>query len=448
MNRGRTRLSGPPAFDDDEPEDIGFLYTASLPLYGSCVVQSSLSPATRDRYQGYTNCWCNFCERAGVPPLPVNPYALTLWIELLIGAYAGSSVNVALSAVITWSKLNNFPNPIEENPMLDLLRQGLRRTYRRRAKPQPLAITADIVLQLFQRYWRLHGDDPTTDIQYTRFIGMLLTAVEVGPRPSEELNWNLCSYLPLADAAGATLLFINTKNNFDQRGSLACASIADARLPLKTCPSAFAFLQQVWLPLLARLGVHRHPLCNTDRDSLYVCRLCPSLFPTLPANGPPGRVRRTHLASMLRLYLNLGQVPDVHRYTPTSLRSGCASIAAAERVPSQVIQRHLRWCGEGTQAVYTEQPAADKLSVSRAIHQAYLAGNAEPYASYDDECYVCQQPGLLLLCDGTNCTRAAHPTCVGLQGAPTEEWLCDPCRVPLRVYRHRRVATPTNLPQW
>ena len=97
--------------------------------------------------------------------------------------------------------------------------------------------------------------------------------------------------------------------------------------------------------------------------------------------------------------------------------------------------------------MYTEQPTADKLSVSRAIHQAYLAGNAEPYASYDDECYVCRQPGLLLLCDGTNCNRAAHPTCVGLQGAPTDEWLCDPCRAPLMLYRHRRVATPTNLPQ-
>jgi hypothetical protein len=91
----------------------------------------------------------------------VNPYALALWVELLIGAYAGSSVNVALSAVITWSKLSNYPNPFVEHPMLDLLRQGLRRTFLRRTKPQPLAITADIVLQLFHRYWRLHGDDPT-----------------------------------------------------------------------------------------------------------------------------------------------------------------------------------------------------------------------------------------------------------------------------------------------
>ncbi len=48
-------------------------------------------------------------------------------------------------------------------------------------------------------------------------------------------------------------------------------------------------------------------------------------------------------------------------------------------------------------SVYTDPRAADQLTVSRAIHQAYLAGSTEPYDSYDDECYVCQQPGMLLL---------------------------------------------------
>jgi hypothetical protein len=62
---------------------------------------------------------------------------------------------------------------------------------------------------------------------------MLLTAVELGPRPSEELMWNICSCIPLPNAAGATLLFIDTKNNLNQRGPLARASIANAldRLP-------------------------------------------------------------------------------------------------------------------------------------------------------------------------------------------------------------------------
>ena len=446
VNRGRPRLLGPPAHDDPEPERVRFTYEGTLPLYGSCIVQSSLSPATRDRYQAWTDEWCQFCQRAGVPPLPVNPHAPTLWIELLINAYAGSSVNVAFSAVITWSKLNNFTNPIVENPMLELLRQGLRRTFLRRTKPQPPAITADVVLQLFHRYWRLHRDDPTADIQYTRFIAMLLTAVEVGPRPSEELMWNICSYIALPNAAGATLLFINTKNNFNQRGPLARASIANARLPLETCPTAYTFLNEIWLPLLDRRGIRRHPHCSTGPDSLHKCHLCPPLFPTLPADRQPGRVSRTHLASTLRHYLTVGQVPNAHRYSPTSLRSGCASIAADQQVTDAVIQRQLRW-SKGMITVYTDPRAADQLTVSQAIHQAYLAGNAESYDSYDDECYVCQRPGLLLLCDGAHCNRAAHPTCVGLDTAPTGEWLCDPCRVPLMLYRHPRVPTCTNLPQ-
>ena len=109
VHRGRARLLGPPHFDDAEPENIGFLYTATLSVYGSCIVQSSLSPATRDRYQAWVNEWSQLCQRVAVPPLPVNPYALTLWVELLVGAYAGSSVNVALSAFFFFGKQFHYP---------------------------------------------------------------------------------------------------------------------------------------------------------------------------------------------------------------------------------------------------------------------------------------------------------------------------------------------------
>ena len=110
-------------------------------------------------------------------------------------------MNVALSAVITWSKLNNYPNPFVVHPMLDLLRQGLRRTFLRRTKPQPLAITADIVLQLFLRYWRLHGDDPTADIGslwHTRAVG----TVPVSDAPRRKSD---CTVPPPADANACRL---------------------------------------------------------------------------------------------------------------------------------------------------------------------------------------------------------------------------------------------------
>ena len=442
MNRGRVHLLGPPCYGDDELSPIFQYEVGARSLYGSCLVQSSLSPATRDRYQLWVDQWCKFCERAAVAPLPVNPYALILWIELLVSSHAGSSVNVAFSAVIGWSKLNNYENPVNVNPVLESLRQGLRRTLLRRSVPQPPAVTADIVLQLFRRYWLLHHDSPKENIQYTRFIAMLLAAAELGPRPSEEINWNYCSYQRLPNDTGATLLFLDTKNNFHQRGSQAQACIANPVLPLDTCPSAFRFLEAIWLPLLRNLGICRHPDCDTTHESLHICRLCPALFATVPTNRPPGRVTYGHFADMLRKYLRAAQIPDADSYTPGSLRSGCASIAAERRVDQSTIGRHLRW-SSGMQGVYTDTPAEDILAVSRAVHQAYQrapSGNTdwELYTSYDDECHVCNQPGLLILCDGPRCRRTAHAACAGLDGRPDGEWLCVACR---------RRPPSTNLPQ-
>ena len=387
MNRGRVHLLGPPCYGDDELSPIFQYEVGPRSLYGSCLVQSSLSPATRDRYQLWVDQWCKFCERAAVAPLPVNPYALILWIELLVSSHAGSSVNVAFSAVIGWSKLNNYENPVNVNPVLESLRQGLRRTLLRRSVPQPPAITPDIVLQLFHRYWLLHHDSPEENIQYTRFVAMLLAAAELGPRPSEEINWNLCSYQRLPNSTGATLQFLDTKNNFHQRGPQARASIANSFLPLSTCPSAFTFLENIWLPLLRDLGISKHPDCDTTHESLHICRLCPALFATVLTNRPPGRVTRCHFADMFRRYLRAGQVPDAASYTPGSLRSGCASMAAERRVDRSTVHRHLRW-STGMQGAYTDTPAEDIPAVSRAIHHAYQrapSGNtdSELYTSYN-----------------------------------------------------------------
>ena len=56
------------------------------------------------------------------------------------------------------------------------------------------------------------------------------------------------------------------------------------------------------------------------------------------------------------------------------------------------------------------------------------------------------KPGLLMPCDGTHYHRAAHPACVNLQAAATDNWPCDVCR-PNMLYAPRRIAVSTNLPQ-
>ena len=84
-------------------------------------------------------------------------------------------------------------------------------------------------------------------------------------------------------------------------------------------------------------------------------------------------------------------------------------------------------------SVYTANPAVDKLTVSRTIHQAYRrrgrrTGNAEPYHELRRRVLGPPKPGLLMPCDGTHYHRAAHPACVNLQAAATDNWPCDVCR--------------------
>ena len=91
---------------------------------------------------------------------------------------------------------------------------------------------------------------------------------------------------------------------------------------------------------------------------------------------------------MFRRYLRAGQVPDAASYTPGSLRSGCASMAAERRVDRSTVHRHLRW-STGMQGAYTDTPAEDIPAVSRAIHHAYQRA---PSGNTDSELYTSYNP--------------------------------------------------------
>jgi hypothetical protein len=94
------------------------------------------------------------------------------------------------------------------------------------------------------------------------------------------------------------------------------------------CPPAFAFLHDIWLPLPDGLRIRRHPNCDKARQSLYLCRFCPTLLTAVPANRQPGRVTHSRFAGMLPKYPCTGQLRDADFCSPGSLRPGCASVAA------------------------------------------------------------------------------------------------------------------------
>lgn len=44
---------------------------------------------------------------------------------------------------------------------------------------------------------------------------------------------------------------------------------------------------------------------------------------------------------------------------------------------------------------------------------------------HDDECFFCGKYGELMCCE--TCSRVVHPSCIGLECIPTEDWFCDEC---------------------
>lgn len=58
-----------------------------------------------------------------------------------------------------------------------------------------------------------------------------------------------------------------------------------------------------------------------------------------------------------------------------------------------------------------------------------------------DTCFVCQDGGLLLICD--RCNKTYHPRCVNLRVVPEKEWLCENCKSE-HIPRKKGRPTPTS----
>ena len=407
-------------------------------LCGSELPQSSWARTTRRSYQGWVTAYCDFCQRIRVRPLPVAPDSFLQWLDVLVTKLAGRTVTVAISAIVAWSALNNLAHPIDTNPVLRQAWRGLVRTRSVRVGPQKLPLSEVFVLSVFQDFWRHYSVLPGTDFVLLRSVACLLTGFESAPRVREACLWTVCDLWPQPDLS-QILRFLNTKNNYNQNYLNSIASLAPAVHPLAKFPSASAFLVEVYLPGLHRIGVRRHPDCTATPESMAPCRACPRLFPTLssghtPARPITGTMTSQHVSDMVRFWLHRLGVEQPHRWSGISMRSGTASLAAMMKVDPEIVRWHCRWA-RGIPGVYTVKPQHARLAVSQAVARSYVlasASSARRLASdYSDECDVCNDGGgVLLLCDATLCRRVAHPDCVGLTRVPAGRWFCPTCATP------------------
>lgn len=74
----------------------------------------------------------------------------------------------------------------------------------------------------------------------------------------------------------------------------------------------------------------------------------------------------TRVNEIIRLRLK-EFVPNVHRFTIHSFRSGGASRAANVGIRDRMFKRHGRWKGENSKDRYVEDSLEDRLMVSQSL---------------------------------------------------------------------------------
>ena len=212
------------------------------------------------------------------------------------------------------------------------------------------------------------------------FGGLAPHGLRVWPTGPGVLQLSALQSLASLDGS-ADLRFLNTKNNYGQHYLTSVTSLAPPSHPLSRFPAASAFLRDVFIPVLDRLGIVRHPDCFATPESMAPCRVCPRLFPTISedhsrARPSTGTMTSQHVSAMVRFWLNRLGVRDPSRWSGVSMRQGCASLAAVMKVAPEIVKWHGRWKHRGVPGIYTVKPPDARLAVSLAVGRSYVAASA------------------------------------------------------------------------
>ncbi len=395
----------------------------------TALVQSAWAQTTRKSYHRWTLVYERFANMCDSKPLPVSANVLIMWMHTLALSLSGGTVNQAVSAVVSWCALNNLKNPVDENPAVRKAWRALRRTRFQRTRIQKFPLDPGFLLQcwgVFKTQWL-----GTDDLVRHRSMAFMLVGVEGATRVRELRCATLCNWYDL-DGDSSLLQLLCTKNNMVGALCFSRVAIAVSKVPLWRAPTAARFMREVYMPLLQKLGISKHPYCRQQQQSMSPCLYCPRLFPTLNGRtGYDGTMSAQHVTDELRSWLRRTGHSEAQArcFSGASFRRTGASWAAIRKAHKLAIQHHLRHAPSVTDS-YIELRDRDRLCVSRAIQSAVVAQVGQPEKSFNNnECAICAEPGRLLLCDG--CVVAVHPSCVGLVAMPAKEepwycWKCDP----------------------
>ena len=309
--------------------------------------------------------------------------------------YASGTVQIAASAVIGFCSLNNFKNPLEENPVCKLVVAAAKRIRCGSNKDKRAALDAHFLIEVWQL---LHATRKLGhySIVNRRAKCIMQLAFEAALRGGEISRLKVCD---LAFVACGPRCGLACKSHVNSDAYVFVrlhktsveGSVKVIRLVAPVAPtliggegvSAVFCLTEDWLPFLQKQGMTRHPQCKSSFSTKFHCEECPSLFPSFPSKSD-GIVRPISVGSITEIYKKFAVLTrrDPTGYSSHAGRIGSFSDATAAGCDTLVAAGNLGWSGDKVpRKVYKRktptEARATGLALASSIRQAAASSSTD-----------------------------------------------------------------------
>ena len=341
---------------------------------GEDLCQSKWSTNTRRLYQGWLSAYLVFCTFCDVPALPVDPAVLRDWLTRLTANFAYGSVQIAASAVIGFAALNNFKNPVKENPAVKLVVDAAKRIRCGVTKEKRAALDAGFVLDVWRFLAELRklGED---SIVNRRGQCLMQVAFEAALRGGEIHHLAVCDLAFVAcgprcgfecrSHQGSDAHIFVRLHKTSIAGSLKVIRLVCPEAPSRVAGepvSAVHCLESSWLPFLREMKRTRHPNCKSTYVSKFRCELCPALFCTFPSESD-GIIRPIAVSNVTRLFKRFAVMTgrDPSGYASHSGRIGSFSDAtSSEDADEESAASSLGWKSARTPRAHYKRKSVEE----------------------------------------------------------------------------------------
>ncbi|KFM62539.1 Histone-lysine N-methyltransferase, H3 lysine-36 and H4 lysine-20 specific, partial [Stegodyphus mimosarum] len=169
------------------------------------------------------------------------------------------------------------------------------------------------------------------------------------------------------------------------------------------------------------------------RGKSFRCSNCQGPRQTCPSSVPSESAN-----SLAALVNESSSAPSLNQYPGEKLTYNyeCNTLAPKKGFPTSA---NCSISGKNSVSKMTKPPSENKKHAANKVPiRSKSKRKIETYEQEENHCFICKNPGSLILCDKEGCIRAYHIRCLGLSKVPEGDWLC-PWHIcsscPLEAYR-------------